>query len=358
MNSHDHDDALARREALRWIVELTDLGCPDPAALPPGFSNWFRSSERHREAFLKAARTSGRLNAVDPQHRIDVERLLRATINTVVVPFPAHPAEHGRLAPELDQGWASRMRRWPLAACASLLVLLAIPCGIERLHAAPVTYSSDIGQRVFIPLEDGSTMELNTRTRVEVYYTLHSREVRLLWGEASFDVKHDPERPFRVMSGATSVQDIGTQFVVWRRDDGTTTVTVREGRVAVAASGRTETVDADEVATVGIDGRAAILIDVKSLSHRELERRLSWQAGVLTFEGQTLAEAIKEVNRYNKQQLVIADPSIASLKLGGTCRGVDLESFVALLGVLFDVQAVPARGNANVIELKRSPSRP
>ena len=348
MNSHDQDDARIRRDALRWVVELTDLGCLDAAALPRGFSDWLSESDRHRAAFIEALRTSRRLNAVDAAHRIDVDEILQKAKASVVVPFPIRHADAGH--PSQDN--RSPKRGWPWAAYACLLGLLAIPYGVEVLQAAPITYSSGVGQREFIPLEDGSTVELNTRTRIEVRYGPHSREVRLLSGEASFDVKHDRERPFRVVSGGTSVKDVGTQFVVWRLDEGTTSVTVLEGRVEVEAAGRKEMLDAEEVATVSTHGSAA-RIDLKSVSRPEIQRRMSWQTGVLIFQGQTLAEAVRAINRYNVRQLVIADPSIATLRVGGSCRGVDLESFVALLAVLFDVQAVPSREDANVIELKR-----
>jgi transmembrane sensor len=274
------------------------------------------------------------------------------------VRFPlSHAGDDRRgFALNLEPTDENTLRRSPWAVCASLLVLLALPYAVEGLRAAPVTYSAGIGQRIFLPLEDGSTVELNTRTRIEVEFTSRERDVRLLSGEAVFDVHHDPSRPFRVVSGSTTIQDVGTRFDVERQAQGTTTVTVVEGRVQVGASGRTATVEADEVATVGTEGGAALRIELASVSHPEIERRLSWQTGVLRFQGQTLAEAVIEVNRYNARQLVIADPSIARLQLGGTCRGVDLESFVALLQVLFPVRAVPAPDDPNVIELKRSPA--
>jgi transmembrane sensor len=104
----------------------------------------------------------------------------------------------------------------------------------------------------------------------------------------------------------------------------------------------------------GHGGRTTMTLE--SVSQSEIERRLSWQTGVLTFQGQTLAEAVSEVNRYNTRRLVITDPSIADLQLGGTCRGVDLETFVALLELLFPVRAVPTPDDPNVIELKGSPA--
>ena len=349
MNSHDQDDARIRRDALRWVVELTDLGCPDASALPQGFSNWLSSSDRHRAAFIEAVRTSRRLDAVDRQQRIDVDEILQKARDTVVVPFPIRHADAGH--PSQDN--RSPQGGWLWAAYACLLGLLAIPYGVEVLQAAPITYSSGVGQREFIPLEDGSTVELNTRTRIEVRYGPHSREVRLLSGEASFDVKHDRERPFRVLSGGTSVQDVGTRFEVLRKADGTTRVMVLEGRVDVTTGAQKNRVEEGQLAVIGAQGAIAT-VALECLSPEEMSQRVSWQTGTLTFYRQSLVHAVEEINRYNARQLVIADPSLATLQVGGTFRAVDLDSFLAALEVLFDVRAVASRDDANVIELRRS----
>jgi transmembrane sensor len=58
---------------------------------------------------------------------------------------------------------------------------------------------------------------------------------------------------------------------------------------------------------------------------------LAWTQGRLWFDRVTLAEAVLEFNRYNRRQLVIDDPAIESLHIGGAFDATDLDSFVAAL---------------------------
>jgi len=90
-----------------------------------------------------------------------------------------------------------------------------------------------------------------------------------------------------------------------------------------------------------------------SLSSTEIKRRLSWQLGVLIFHGETLAEAVAEFNRYNERRLVIRDPAIANMRLGGTFQAHDLDGFIDALETLFSLRATPMPGSTKVIELQR-----
>ena len=83
-------------------------------------------------------------------------------------------------------------------------------------------------------IEDGSTITMNTRSRMRVWLTRHARDIELLEGEALFSVAHDPSRPFRVHVGHTVVEAVGTEFSVYRGEHGTK-VSVVEGRVKIFA---------------------------------------------------------------------------------------------------------------------------
>jgi ferric-dicitrate binding protein FerR (iron transport regulator) len=87
-----------------------------------------------------------------------------------------------------------------------------------------------------LTLEDGSTVELDSGSRIRIAYGGHERQVELLDGQALFRVAHDLTRPFIVHTRATNIQAIGTQFDVYKKDTGTI-VTVVEGRVAVIRQG-------------------------------------------------------------------------------------------------------------------------
>jgi transmembrane sensor len=295
--------------------------------------------------------TSNALHQIDAHDQIEVEEILRdANSNVVQLSHGQTPTVPG---PSFEFARApARRTAKPLLACAAIVMLLILPLLFESIEAWPARYDAGIGQRVFVPIEDHSTIELNTRTHLEVLYGPRSREVTLLSGEAIFDVRHDSSRPFRVICGDTVIEDVGTKFAVYRHADGTTTVTVLEGLVEITSGSAKERLQEDEVATVR---RGRVAFQVESVEPREIRRQLSWEVGALSFEGQTLAQVIAEVNRYNERQLVIEDPTVASLRLGGTFQAVDLNAFLATLDSLFDVRAVPVPNKSNVIELQRRP---
>jgi transmembrane sensor len=95
-------------------------------------------------------------------------------------------------------------------------------------------YETAISQQRTVTLADGSAVQLNTHTRLEVQLSGKLRELHLLEGEALFTVAHDTTRPFEVHVGEAVVRAVGTQFNI-RRDVRDTTVSVLEGAVHVSA---------------------------------------------------------------------------------------------------------------------------
>ena len=72
------------------------------------------------------------------------------------------------------------------------------------------TYDTAVGERRAISLEDGSTIELNTNSRVRVRLARGERRLWLEKGQAMFAVAPDKARPFLVTAGDTTVRALGT----------------------------------------------------------------------------------------------------------------------------------------------------
>src|SRR3546814_15164189 len=88
-----------------------------------------------------------------------------------------------------------------------------------------------------VRLADGSTVQLGPKSVIAVDYSSGSRAIRLLSGQAMFEVTHDPARPFRVVARDVTTTVLGTGFEV-RMIGETTGVAVRHGRVRVEDHGR------------------------------------------------------------------------------------------------------------------------
>jgi transmembrane sensor len=205
-------------------------------------------------------------------------------------------------------------------------------------------YRTAIGQERVFHLEDGSTVRLNTDSAIEVAMQSDQRQVRLLKGEARFDVAHNPARPFIVRAGDSTLRAVGTAFNVRLRPE-LTELTVIEGRVAVRDSGAT-------VHMVAAGSAAAIrggMVAVTQLEKVQLVQRSAWQTGVIQFDGETLDQAVAEFNRYRATPIVIGDPQLASIRIGGTFKPGNSEQFVSALRLSFGIRSVSDKGDSIIL---------
>jgi transmembrane sensor len=221
------------------------------------------------------------------------------------------------------------------AGLLAVTIVGAVCTFAVQFHGAIDRYRTRLGEERAITLADGSVLHLNTATSVEVSLRDNSRTVDLLKGEARFDVAHDRARPFYVNTGSASVRAIGTAFNVRLRAD-VTELTVIQGAVAV----RDGTSSSKRV----VAGTAAAIrsgtVAVTPLAPKHLAQRIAWQHGQIEFEGDTIAQAVEEFNRYRTTPLVIGDPQIAGIRIGGTFRSDRSQDFVHALEQGFGIRAV------------------
>lgn len=377
MKSQPPDEIEA--QASQWFTELAGRPDPDTSAterstLQAAFFQWITSSPEHLKAFLEVDATFTVLGGMDPHRQIEVSRLMDRTPNNVV-PIREAPGS-GNSAPLSPSDWASsrsywvpKTRRGPWSWVAILLGVSLFGGVLFVLHGpatSPTFYATGIGETRSITLPDRTTIRLNTRTRLEVDdFSGPLREVRLLAGEALFDVTHNPSHPFRVRVGKKIVQDTGTRFSIYLHD-GTTTVSVAEGSVEVFSEGphpatAATTKQPEDQPTILTANQTAEFKayeasnpETHTVPELELKRRLSWTEGTLWFAGETLEEVAAEFNRYNAKQIVIIDPRIPHLHVGGIFAAKDPDQFVKAVISQNSVRILPKPGadpNPNLIIL-------
>ncbi|MFC4313953.1 FecR family protein [Steroidobacter flavus] len=240
----------------------------------------------------------------------------------------------------------SRAPRWQAIAACALLGVLGIA---GYLWPTGPSYHTPVGGVARVPISDGSNVTLNTDSRIRVVLTDTERHVDIERGEAFFEVAKDAARPFVVSAGNKRVIAVGTKFSV-RRDGEDVYVVVTEGRVRVeddrAASAPPTQLAAGNVATASTAG---VLVQEKPLP--EAEEYLSWRSGYLVFRDRALVEAVNEFNRYNTRQLVIDDPSLATLRIGGNFRATNVDGFARLLEQGYPVR-IERRDDGAVLLIK------
>jgi transmembrane sensor len=243
-------------------------------------------------------------------------------------------------------GRRSSHRPWLFVSVAASLLVAITGFWIAQTSGGPKSYRTGIGGFQRIVLEDQSVVELNTNSEVRVALMPTLRKVELVRGEASFEVVHDASRPFIVSAGDTAVRAVGTKFDV-RRLDNSVEVTVDEGQVAVGAPSLLES--KVDLVTMSIPqltaGQSAVAsgsgVRLRDLPKREMARKLAWQTQMIVFDGDTLAEVVDQFNRYNERQLVIADPTLSTIHIGGYFRPTNLDAFVSVLQSDFGIRINP-----------------
>ena len=190
-------------------------------------------------------------------------------------------------------------------------------------QTAQQVYATSIGQHKTILLRDGSSIELNTNTKLRVALN-GERKIWLDSGEAYFQIKHDEVRPFLVFAGGHGVVDLGTAFLI-RQEATQTEVALVQGRARFdSASKRTSST----ILTPGdIVYASADAISISKASKTAINDALGWRRGLIIFDHTTLTDAAAEFNRYNRQKIVIAGADVARMTIGGTFRTGNVELF-------------------------------
>lgn len=225
---------------------------------------------------------------------------------------------------------------------------------IDQLAAAEPQsssiYRTAIGQRSTVNLPDGSVVELNTDSLIQVNFSEERRDLILLHGEALFDVAKDSNRPFVVEADGKLVTAIGTTFSV-RRGDDEVRVTLIEGVVTVdqddsasansSAVGKKQLRPGQQLVALG-DGPYQInMVDTAVAT--------SWKDGRLIFDNEPLGMIVQEVNRYSSRKLVVGDPTLSDMRVSGIFQVGSVDSFAAALEASFPVKNSTRAGEDDII---------
>jgi transmembrane sensor len=193
------------------------------------------------------------------------------------------------------------------------------------------TYATSVGQTRKVKLADGSTMTLNTGTRVSVTYSERARDVYLVEGEVSFDVAFEPRRPFIVTAGRRQFEAVDTSFNLRELTQDNVELTVTRGSVKVLdAPPRLPDTPARRRAPITF-GEATVheleaaLVEpgfqlVNSIEAGDVEARTAWQHGLIICENRTLEELLAEVERYTPAKFVLADEALRDVRISGQFR--------------------------------------
>ncbi|WP_172274538.1 FecR family protein [Caulobacter sp. RHG1] len=212
-------------------------------------------------------------------------------------------------------------------AVATAMVTVSIGGYVTWRSIAAPNFDTGVGEQRLVQLSDGSSVRLDTNSKVTVRYSQGARRITLARGQAYFEVAHDAARPFLVETPQASVRAIGTRFSV-REDGATTKVTLVQGRIEVRdghnASPRLLTAGEQIIATQALG--PVQKVDAKVAT--------SWTTGRLVFRGVPLQQALVEINRYSRKPIRL-DPAYDQIEtLTGAFDSADTDAMVAAVASL------------------------
>jgi transmembrane sensor len=412
-------NSVIYEEAADWIVELRESEVDD--RMRERLDAWFRTSPEHIRAYLELSSIWEDGADPDLDHAHTTERLIALVrSSTNVIPLTPSKADGGentieptaarvRLQADLRSATSRatppgavlswRGLGWPAWVTAGAAACVAVAVSVYVYSARNVTFTTEVGEQRFEKLIDGSTIELNSKSRVRIRYSARERNVDLLEGQALFRVAKDASRPFIVRSDSTLVRAVGTQFDVYRKPTGTV-VTVVEGRVAVlspwlamtsqsanavgvargssdlsvphdrssAASAAPEPTGATAQIPAGLlpnataqTGDALFLSAGEQVvmpsrdapprpTHADTATVTAWTQHELVFEAAPLTEVAQEFNRYNTRPLTVDDPALAMIHITGIFSSSDPSALIKFLRTQRDLVVLESDRDIRIVK--------
>ncbi|MBZ9785019.1 FecR family protein [Pseudomonas sp. REP124] len=298
-----------RDDAARWFVRLQEPAVD--VEVYRQFEHWLDEHPQHRTEFECL---QGVWKAAD---LLPSERLL-ALCEEAPAPIKRRP-----------------ILRYAVAASVVAVALgLGLFSGLN--HPSPYTaeFSTALGERRQVALPDGSTVDLDSRSKIQVHFEKNRRGIELTEGEAMFSVQHDSSRPFVVEAGSGKVTVTGTRFDV-RRGSTDTRVVVEQGTVKV--QGRSAP-DNDFISlTAGLGTHVDAQGKVAAAYAVNPAEMTAWRSGKLVFNNASLSDVAEQVSRYRAKPLTISSPDVGNLRLTSVFKSDNTDALLKALPSILPV---------------------
>lgn len=339
-------DASIEDQAAYWLVRLSTVNCTPEDRF--AFEAWKQEDLAHEAMYIRLQKG----NAIVDRNMTDPR------IQTML--------DEARVR---DEGWRLSLGAWwrdlarprAMAAAVAAAAVLSV-VGIlsmsqffsnhslqSQIAETEVfdTLETTVGERSTVTLADDSVVALNTNSRLEVRFSEAERLVRLVRGQAFFEVSEDIDRPFVVEAGDKRVVALGTSFDVRFDRDDQVEVTLVEGRVEVddrVLSGAGVLPGVNTAASVELSPGERLIAKLDlapEVIETDTVEETSWRTGQLVFRRRPLESVVEEMNRYSTQVLVLSDdPRVQELMVSGIFNaGGRASSFVNALEGLYPLQA-------------------
>ncbi len=310
--------SLPREQALKWVVRLQSGESTEEDR--QNLEHWLRESPSHRQEFEHFTKVWSTLDATPPQLTVELSQA------------EDYWEQH---APIPSSSWLGSFLHWGQTGAAIGAMAAMIMCILWWWPETPGPtqyYQTAKGEQQSITLVDGSTIIMNTDSKLSVQMSDHERIVILQQGEAVFTVAHEKERSFDVHADNGIIHDIGTQFLV-QTFPRKVRVAVLEGMVEVGLnSGKIdEIVPRSKVLRKGEQVFYTAEAHISAIKEFAAQSAMAWIDGKLVFVEKPLADVLKEWARYRSGEIRLRDENLGAIPISGVFRIDNVESFFQAL---------------------------
>jgi transmembrane sensor len=279
-------------EALDWFVRLQAAG-GDPVT-SRAFRAWLDGDPRRAAAFEKITEVWG------------APEFLQATKNVAKAT--------GFVAPRKKSRRRSLAKK-AAAIATAIIVAFALSQTPDLTLRLRADYVTSAGEQRVVALPDGSQMTLNTGSAVALDFAEGQRDVRVLKGEAYFDVRSGLPVPFRVAGHFGNVEVKGTAFSV-KLDNSEDNVVLSRGVVEVANRAQPQEhalLSPGEMVSV----TATSISPVRKI---DTERSLAWLEGRIRFDDRPFGEVLNDLRRYYPGRIFVANSAVERVSVSGNYK--------------------------------------
>ncbi len=261
--------------AAHWVARLHSGSVS--FAERKAFDGWVAQSDRHYGAYTRACAIWVSLSPIDKgDGRPDHER------EADIVSLERRPVMARRAA-----------------IAAGLSALLMASWGLYQQGSSEKRFVTGVGEQRRLPLGSIGTVLLNTKTAVAMNCSEAGscENIEVLDGEALFSIR-SAAASLTVECRDLTLSCIDAVFSL-AVDGFDSRVTVIRGVVHLAGDGmKDHALSAGSQAIIG-QGAAT----VRKIGQEAADRAVAWTTGYLVFSGETLAETVAAMNRYNQLQI-------------------------------------------------------
>ena len=323
---------IIEEEASAWLVVFGRESVSDQEKAD--FEHWLERSERHRITFNELAMLWGEMAVLK-----ELDDIAESSAEFIDARSPL---------------W---QRKGLMSLAASFFVAVFIS-GVFYFNNGyglnqQASYVTAMGEQRSIHLSDGTIIQLNTNSQIEVRYSKTVRSIYLRQGEGFFEVAKNKSRPFKVYAGEGVVRAVGTAFSVRLMAEQEVEVIVEEGRVALSRQAldsivsliesppSNESQDRPPIAELTAGQSAVFAQKIQTLEHMpatEINRKLAWRQGMLAYAGDPLSSVVDDVSRYTNIKIEITDPALRGMQVAGHFRVGEVEALFDSLELTFGLR--------------------